>query len=159
MPLLHEFQNIKNDPWIRLSDEQELHSDRMDFTIVNYQRFLARAEDGEQLPDGISVAPADDVNALLPFVAQLALICIEFPIFTDGRGYSHARLLRKRLGFIGELRAVGDIRADQILFMQRVGIDSFDCNKLPDSALLQQITSRYNYNYQPSYQLPIQNGS
>lgn len=155
MPLLLKDQLADNDPWTRLTDEQELLSDRADFSILDYHRFLQRAEDGEQLSDGVSIGPADDVSALAEFVTQLRLICIEFPLYTDGRGYSHARLLRKRFGFIGELRAVGDIREDQILFMQRLGIDSFDCNTAPDTKLLQQLTSRYEYNYQPSYKLPL----
>jgi len=154
MPLLLNNQIVDNDPWTRVSDEQELLSDSADFAILDYQRFLQRAEDGEQLPDGVSVGPADDVSALAVFVTHLRLICLEFPVYADGRGYSHARLLRKRLKFKGEIRAVGDIREDQVLFMQRLGIDSFDCNVMPDTELVRLLTSRYEYNYQPSYKLP-----
>lgn len=53
------------------------------------------------------------------------LIALEFPVFTDGRSYSHARLLRDRYGYQGELRAVGDVLRDQLFFMQRCGIDSY----------------------------------
>jgi uncharacterized protein (DUF934 family) len=53
------------------------------------------------------------------------LVAIEFPKFGDGRGYSSARLLRDRLGYKGELRAVGDVLRDQLFYMHRVGIDSF----------------------------------
>jgi uncharacterized protein (DUF934 family) len=53
------------------------------------------------------------------------LIALEFPVFTDGRSYSHARLLRDRYGYTGELRAVGDVLRDQLFFMQRCGIDSY----------------------------------
>lgn len=56
---------------------------------------------------------------------QAPLIAIEFPSFTDGRGYSNARLLRDRFGYRGELRAVGDVLRDQLFYMARVGIDSF----------------------------------
>jgi len=50
---------------------------------------------------------------------------VHFPKFTDGRGYSTARLLRERHGYDGELRAFGDIGRDQIFFLNRVGFDSF----------------------------------
>jgi uncharacterized protein (DUF934 family) len=56
---------------------------------------------------------------------QLPLIAIEFPKFTDGRGYSHARRLRERLSYTGELRAIGNVLRDQLFYMLRCGIDSF----------------------------------
>ena len=57
--------------------------------------------------------------------ADAELIAIDFPAFTDGRGLSLAVLLRTRLGFTGELRAVGDIRADMLHYLYRCGFDSF----------------------------------
>ena len=64
---------------------------------------------------GVKLSPADDP----------ALIAIEFPAFTDGRGYSTATLLRERYRFIGELRAVGDVQRDQIFLMSRAGFTTF----------------------------------
>ena len=58
-------------------------------------------------------------------VTRFALIILSFPKFTDGRAYSQARLLRTRFGFKGELRAEGDVLRDQLLFMKRVGFNSF----------------------------------
>ena len=48
------------------------------------------------------------LGTILPWLATIPLIAIRFPVFTDGRGYSLARLLRGRHGYAGELRAVGD---------------------------------------------------
>lgn len=56
---------------------------------------------------------------------QLVLIAIDFPAFTDGRGFTSARVLRTRLGYKGEIRAVGDVLRDELFFMKRCGIDSF----------------------------------
>lgn len=58
-------------------------------------------------------------------LAALSLIAIDFPKFSDGRGYSSARLLRDRFKYQGELRAVGDVLRDQLFYMLRCGIDSF----------------------------------
>ena len=71
------------------------------------------------------LAPADDPAALADDLASLALVAIDFPSFTDGRGYSSARLLRERLGYRGELRAVGDIQRDQLYYLSQVGFDAF----------------------------------
>jgi uncharacterized protein (DUF934 family) len=50
-------------------------------------------------------------------------IDLNFPKFTDGRAYSQAFLLRRRLGFTGELRATGDVLIDQLVQMERTGFD------------------------------------
>lgn len=56
-------------------------------------------------------------------LTQAPLIAIDFPKFTDGRGYSVARLLRERYGYQGEIRAIGDVLVDQLFFMSRCGFD------------------------------------
>ncbi len=76
-------------------------------------------------PLGLLVSPGEDVAQVAPDLARFASIAIAFPSFTDGRGYSTARLLRERHGYKGELRAVGDVLQDQIPLMRRCGIDAF----------------------------------
>lgn len=56
---------------------------------------------------------------------HLLVIGIHFPKFTDGRGYSIARLLRERYGFRGEVRAIGDVLQDQLFYMRRCGINAY----------------------------------
>ena len=58
-------------------------------------------------------------------LANLPLIAVEFPAFTDGRGYSLARLLKERYNYKGEIRAIGDVLIDQLHFMKRCGFDTF----------------------------------
>lgn len=74
---------------------------------------------------GVWLAPDDELVPLLPHLPAIPTIAIHFPSFTDGRGYSLARLLRQRHGFNGELRAFGDILRDQIYFLHRCGFDAF----------------------------------
>lgn len=64
---------------------------------------------------------ADPREASLDGITRIDL---HFPKFTDGRAYSQAYLLRRRLGYTGELRATGDVLVDQVLLMQRSGFDS-----------------------------------
>lgn len=49
---------------------------------------------------------------------------LNFPKFTDGRAFSQAYLLRRRLDFKGDIRATGDVLVDQLLQMQRTGFSS-----------------------------------
>jgi uncharacterized protein (DUF934 family) len=74
---------------------------------------------------GVWLAPADDPAVLAPDVASLPVIAVDFPAFTDGRGYSTARLLRERYGYTGELRAVGDVQRDQLHYLHQSGFDAF----------------------------------
>ncbi len=73
------------------------------------------------------IEPEDDPVELPQTALSRDAILIDFPTFTDGRGYSHARTLRQELGYRGELVAVGDVRRDQLEFMRLVGIDSYQC--------------------------------
>ena len=75
--------------------------------------------------DGLLLQVDDEPEDLQPFLASLPLIAIDFPSFRDGRGYSQAYLLRTRLGWQGELRAVGDVLRDQLSHMRQCGFDSF----------------------------------
>ncbi len=89
---------------------------------------LWRAERGALIARGdvgVLLAPEDDPADLGGDVASLPVIAVEFPQFTDGRGYSTARLLRERHRYAGELRAVGDVLRDQLFLMAECGFDAF----------------------------------
>jgi phosphoadenosine phosphosulfate reductase len=83
-------------------------------------------------------------------LGRFASIAVSFPAFTDGRGYSTARLLRERFGFKGELRAVGDVLQDQIPHMQRCGFDALVVTHEPTRrALLENHLPEMALFYQP----------
>ena len=75
-------------------------------------------------------------------------IDLQFPKFTDGRAYSQAFLLRRRLGFQGELRATGDVLIDQLVQMQRSGFDSAVLRADQDAAAAEGQFSRFASFYQ-----------
>ena len=75
---------------------------------------------------GVLLSPADDPETIAGDLPELSLVAVEFPAFTDGRGYSIARLLRERHGWRGELRAVGDVLRDQLFYLARVRFDTFE---------------------------------
>jgi len=61
-------------------------------------------------------------------LTQFAVIGINFPAFTDGRGFSYARLLRERFNYQGEIRALGYFIPDQQGYLLRVGFNAFQFN-------------------------------
>ena len=119
---------IVDDAWTSLDTVQALREVRDDAAILvplalwknERAALLARTA-----PIGVRLEPNDEPAELAGDVSHLAVIAIDFPKFTDGRGYSIARLLRERYGYRGKLRAVGDVLHDQLFYMLRCGFDSF----------------------------------
>ena len=74
---------------------------------------------------GVWFAPDERADVLKGQLDQFAVVAVDFPKFTDGRGYSTAYNLRMRLGYQGELRAIGDVLRDQLFQMQRCGFNAF----------------------------------
>lgn len=114
---------VADDPWVVETEETSAGSNQK--AILGLDAFLARVAETEETGLGVLIQPADDVRRLEGHLDRLALVAVAFPAFNDGRAFSHASLLRTRLGFAGEVRAVGDVLIDQIPLMLRCGIDSF----------------------------------
>jgi uncharacterized protein (DUF934 family) len=83
--------------------------------VVIDQEHLARLSIGSEAIDALEGLALEGVP----------LVEITIPRFTDGRAYSIARQLRERYGYVGELRATGDVLVDQLALLARVGFDSF----------------------------------
>ena len=99
-------------------------------------------------PDiGVRVDGADCIDEIANDLDALTRVVVEFPKFADGRGYSHARALRDRLGYAGEVRARCDVLLDQLFYMARCGIDAFELapGLAPEKALagLEVFTVKY----------------
>ena len=99
--------------------------------------------------NGVLLENTDDPRLLVEDFDKLALIAVRFPKFTDGRGYSIARLLR-RLGWKGELRAVGDVLRDQLFYMTRCGFDAFALRADQDPQVALTAFSDFSAPYQPA---------
>ncbi len=104
------------------------------FNVWVAQRDTLKARAGEI---GVWLSPNDDLNAVASDFAAWPLVAIDFPKFTDGRGYSIAWRLRNHHKYSGELRAIGNVLVDQLFFMLRVGFDTLalDPKVSPESAL------------------------
>ena len=100
-------------------------------------------------PNAVSVRieAGDDPERLIPHLARVTLVEVDFPKFRDGRGFSTARILREA-GYTGEIKATGDVLVDLVYFMRRCGFDSFAPDVAIDPAVLQACLDRYPYVYQ-----------
>ena len=95
----------------------------------------------------VRIEPGDDARDLLPCLARLALVEVNFPAWTDGRGYSSARILREA-GYEGELRAVGDVVIDMLSHLRRCGFDAFAPDRPLNPADAQAAFERWDDVYQ-----------
>ena len=114
-------------------------------------QLLTAAEHAAQADDDAKVLQlpndADPLAGELD-LAGVARIELNFPKFTDGRAFSQAYLLRRRLRFAGDIRATGDVLIDQLVQMQRSGFSSAVLREGVDPAAAQRQFDRYASFYQ-----------
>lgn len=74
---------------------------------------------------GVWLAADELIDVLQPHIMSLNLIVLDFPVLTDGRAFSKARMLRQNYAYKGELRASGVFMLDQLFYMKRCGFNAF----------------------------------
>jgi uncharacterized protein (DUF934 family) len=112
--------------------------------------FIAAQAAGQASGAGaaILIGPADEVEPLAPQLGQISLIVVNFPKIGEGRGFSQARMLRQRYRYVGELRARGAIKRDQLFFLARCGFDSFDLDPAEDLRVALAALNSFSVAYQ-----------
>ena len=116
-------REIVDDDWVHVADDGEIAAR----PIVTLARYAKGPDELLRSVAALGVRiTSDKLPTDIPELSRLALIAIEFPRFTDGRGYSIARQLRDRYQFRGELRAVGWVLRDQLFYMWRCGFNAFE---------------------------------
>jgi uncharacterized protein (DUF934 family) len=96
----------------------------------------------------LQLANDADPLAIEVCLADIERIDLNFPKFTDGRAYSQAFLLRRRLGFKGDIRATGDVLIDQLVQMERTGFSSAVLKEGQDASDAQRQFDRFAAFYQ-----------
>ncbi|MEM9049321.1 MAG: DUF934 domain-containing protein [Pseudomonadota bacterium] len=152
MPTLRDRTGVVLDGWIRVETAAE---------AVDGARIILPWAEDLVLPEG---HPADmtglhipndlDPEAMTRFFAQLGLISVAFPAFSDGRGFSIARRLRG-MGWTGRLRAAGPVIADQFAYLLECGFDEVETPEKLDArqpqpqweAALALVSLRYQRGY------------
>ncbi len=122
---------------------------------LNYwldNRDTAAAHDGKI---GLWIDSDEEVEGLADDANQFPVIAVNFPAFTDGRGFSTGRLLRERYGFQGQLRAVGQVIRDQLFFLRRCGFDAFQLREGYDLEDALNSLCDFSVRYQPAVDQPL----
>ena len=135
---------IAANDWQHITDDETLPvTGKITVTI---QRWLAEQGSAK----GVRLEAADNAELLRDKLANLELIVLDMAVFTDGRPFSQARLLRDRLGYTGEIRARGDFLRDQMYYLSRVGVNSFEFPENTDLKDRLQAFEEFTVNYQAS---------
>lgn len=118
---------VVEDDWVVVEDGRtDLEAGAGGKVIVTLARWKAEREAllAAYAAVGVLVPNTADIETVYPEIDDRQLIALQFPTFTDGRALTQAVLLRKRLGFTGELRALGDVIRDLVFWLGRCGFDS-----------------------------------
>lgn len=116
MPRLIKGGEIVSDSWAPLNPDRPAPDQ-----ICSLEQWLQLADKNGS---AVQLEPGQEPDALFDHLGQIRLIAINFPVFTDGRGFTYARNLREH-GYVGELRAVGNFIRDQLTYLRRCGFDAF----------------------------------
>lgn len=121
-------EQIVDETWHLLDKEASLDGlPNSDDLIVPLRLWREHAHALKARDGGLGVwLDADEaVEDIADDLTHFQIVALNFPVFTDGRHYSSARLLRERYGYKGEVRAIGDVLRDQLFYMRRCGFDAF----------------------------------
>ncbi len=124
-------RQIVEDRWQRVGAQEALP---VGDVIVPWPRWKVEQESllAHEGKVAIWLTGKDNPRELKEELGRFEMIAIDFPNFNDGRGYSIARILRDELGYMGELRALGDVLRDQIFYLARCGFNAFEVRKDKD---------------------------
>ncbi len=116
-----------------------------------FQILSAQAVSAGDPTDATHVRVANDAQVHSLALEGIACIELDFPKFTDGRAFSQAHVLRRR-GFVGDIRATGDVLIDQLLQLQRSGFTSAVLREGQDAAHGARLLAHYSGFYQGDVQ-------
>ncbi|MFA5983485.1 MAG: DUF934 domain-containing protein [Methylococcaceae bacterium] len=143
-------QQIIDDTWLSLADDDAIKTGDICISLSRWQQDKAQLINHQGLL-GVQIEPTEVISDIAADLGQFAMVAINFPVFSDGRGFSHAQMLSGQYGYTGEIRAVGQFMVEQVFYLSRVGFNSF-C--LANPAELPGALASLN-DFSVSYQLAV----
>lgn len=158
MPTLIKDGKVVDNTWqligkdLELEDTLKVKGEQLLVPLVLWQEHKnALQQSGKQI--GVWLDSDDDPYELANDAGELALVAVNFPVFRDGRAFSSAAIVRERLGYKNELRAIGDVLRDQLFYMKKCGINSFE---LPESVDAEEALAAFG-DFADNYQSTVEN--
>ncbi len=139
---------VAEDEWLPADPDSPAPGEGRILTLDQWLALADKSGSAVQLEPGQAPAP------LLPFLGEIELVAVNFPVFTDGRGFSYARELRER-GYRGELRATGHFLRDQLTYLRRCGFDAFQMADETDLEAALERLEDFSEHYQASIDQPL----
>lgn len=148
MQLIKDKQVIQ-DIWAFIADDAAL---KEDYNIISLARWQNADREALQSTEHLGLRLESDVviEDIVADLAHFALIELHIPVFTDGRAFTHARLLRSRYNFSGDIRVSGDFMRDQVFYLNRVGVSSFILSDQENAQEVIAAMDDFSVNYQDS---------
>jgi uncharacterized protein (DUF934 family) len=137
---------ISENQWTHLNTEAIPNNGAITLPL---DRWIAEQQQiaGRTAPLGVRLLPDSNLADISNHLADLQLIVIEFPVLADGRVFSFAKLLRRN-GYQGEIRAIGNFVSDQMYYLQRVGVNSFEVPESISEQTIHETLNRFSVSYQ-----------
>ena len=147
MPKIIKDGQVVDDSWIIIEKnfEGELPKGKL---LLPMQYWLDNRDNLNLMCMGLWIDSDEEVEAIGHEANMFPLIAVNFPAFTDGRGFSIGRLLKERYGYTGQLRAIGNPIQDQLFYLKRCGFNAFDLKQGID---LNEALSSFN-DFDTTYQ-------
>lgn len=120
----------------------------LEFYLANQEALKGRNDIGVWLEAG------EEIETIADQVHELPVIALNFPAFGDGRNYSSANILKRTLKYQGEIRAIGDVRRDQIHQMLDCGFNAFELADGQDIEKCLAALDGFSQNYQSTVERP-----
>lgn len=158
MKKLVEDNQVKEDNWVLLekTESPEEQTIPEGSVIIPLATWLVKRDSlmGRRDSVGVWLDSDEEPEAIAEDVKLFPVIAINFPKFSDGRGYSTARLLRERYGYSGQLRAIGDVLMDQMFYMKRCGFNAFAVREDRDPSKAIEALADFKESYQAATDQP-----
>ena len=154
MPTIISNNEICESPFHKVEDDENIDL-QGEYQLLPLRVYLANAGALSNRQDtGVWLAAGEEVEALEGVLDRLPVVALDFPAFTDGRAYSSANILKRKLGYQGEIRAIGDVRRDQLEQMAQCGFNAFEMAPGQDVENSLPGLSGYTHNYQSTVARP-----
>ncbi len=127
MIILNKDKPLKNE-YIFLDELEQIESLNKKKVILTKNLWIEKKQilKEKKINVGIQINSDESLDEITEDLQYFSLIQFNFLTFRDGRPFSIAKILRKKLNFEKEIRASGHILPDQYIFLIRCGFDTVE---------------------------------